>query len=173
MLTAQAASGAHQSASDVLVGDVYLCRANRTWSCRCCEPVTRATKSPYSANNTIRMLTVPHSISPTPLENFQDPVAWQIAAPGHRSGLVGSLLLFRARAAEIHSRGHWSWCTPPGADRISGRWMSAAALRALDGYRPALDTLALYAQDRTAATGAVCRAVGGLVAQQVGRSPRR
>ena len=125
-----------------------------------------------SANNTIRMLSVQHAISPTPLPHFSNPVAWQIAAPATVPDWSAACFYFgrelqktiRVAVGLVHS----SW----GGSNIRP-WMSSAALRAINGYGPALDTLALYARDPNAAQAAFAGPMGGLVAQQVRRWRRR
>src|ERR1700678_1287019 len=80
VLTAQGSSGSRQAASDILVGDVFLCSGQSNMEL----PVRRAgdTDSEIrdSTNDTIRMLTVEHATSLTPLVDFATPLAWQSAA---------------------------------------------------------------------------------------------
>ncbi|MCL2428499.1 MAG: sialate O-acetylesterase, partial [Alphaproteobacteria bacterium] len=81
VLSARAASGAAMAASDVLLGDVFLCSGQSNME----FPVQRADDAPHeianSADAMIRMLTVAHAGSPVPLARFADPVAWQVAGP--------------------------------------------------------------------------------------------
>jgi sialate O-acetylesterase len=150
VLSAQGSSGARQSAVDILLGDVFLCSGQSNMEL----PVLRAGDSSNeisaSANDTIRMLTVPHAISPTPLQDFPNPVAWQLAAPATVPDWSATCFYFARELQKtiqvpiglLHS----SW----GGSNIRP-WMSAAALRASNGYGAALDTLALYAKDQSAA----------------------
>jgi sialate O-acetylesterase len=149
VLSVQSSSGAHQSASDILLGDVFLCSGQSNMEL----PVLRASDSANeistSATDTIRMLTVPHASSATPLEHFPDPVAWQIAAPATVPEWSAACFYFaRELQQSIHvpiGLVHSSW----GGSNIRP-WMSAAALRA-GGYGPGLDLLTLYAKDEAAA----------------------
>ncbi len=150
VLTAQGTSGARQSASDVLVGDVFLCSGQSNMEL----PVRQAGDSyneiTNSANDTLRMLSVQHAISPVPLSHFSNPVAWQSAAPATVPDWSAACFYFgrelqksiRVAVGLVHS----SW----GGSNIRP-WISAAALRAINGYGPALDTLDLYAKDPGAA----------------------
>jgi sialate O-acetylesterase len=149
VLSAQGSSGARQSAGDILLGDVFLCSGQSNMELPVLRAGDSANEISTSATDTIRMLTVPHAISPTPLEHFPDPVAWQIAAPATVPEWSAACFYFaRELQKSIHvpiGLVHSSW----GGSNIRP-WMSAAALRAID-YGPALDTLALYAKDEAAA----------------------
>jgi len=149
VLTVQGSAGSHQNANDILLGDVFLCSGQSNMEL----PVLRAGDSSNeinnAANSTIRMLTVPHATSPEPLDRFQNPIAWQIAAPATVPDWSAACFYF---ARELHKSihvpiglVHSSW----GGSNIRP-WMSAGALRTL-GYGPALDALALYAHDQAAA----------------------
>jgi sialate O-acetylesterase len=150
VLSAQGSTGAHQSAGDILIGDVFLCSGQSNMEL----PVLRAADSgneiSSSANDAIRMLTVQHAISPTPLEHFPDPVAWQIAGPATVPEWSAACFYFaRELQKSVHvpiGLVHSSW----GGSNIRP-WMSAAALRSINGYGTGLNALALYAQDPVAA----------------------
>ena len=85
VLSARSSAGA-VSASDILLGDVFLCSGQSNME----FPVQRADDAPNeianSANDTIRMLTVAHAASPAPLARLTDPVSWQTAEPGTVAG---------------------------------------------------------------------------------------
>ena len=150
VLTAQAESGARQTAGDVLVGDVFLCSGQSNME----MPVERTGDSfneiSSSANDTLRMLTVAHSVSPAPLTEFEHPVAWQVAGP-RTVGSWSATCFYFARELQktVHvpiGLVHSSW----GGTNIRP-WISAAGFHALGGYDQALQTLALYAKDQRAA----------------------
>jgi sialate O-acetylesterase len=148
-LAIQGSSGASQSISDVLIGDVFLCSGQSNMEL----PVLRAADSQNeinnSANNTIRMLTAEHAVSPVPLEHFKSAVAWEVAAPDTVPHWSATCFFFaRELQASTHvpiGLLHSSW----GGSNIRP-WMSAAALRAV-GYDSALKVLATYASDQAAA----------------------
>ena len=153
VLTAQGTSGARQSASDILVGDVFLCSGQSNMELPVREAGDSNNEITNSANNTIRMLSVQHAISPVPLSHFSDPVAWQSAAPATVPNWSAACFYFgRELQKTVHvaiGLVHSSW----GGSNIRP-WMSAAALRAINGFGPALDTLGLYAKDPGAAQNA-------------------
>jgi sialate O-acetylesterase len=150
VLSAQGSSGAQQRANDILLGDVFLCSGQSNMEL----PVLRAGDSGNeinsSANDTIRMLTVRHASSPEPLDRFQNPLAWQSAAPATVADWSAACFYFaRELQKSIHvplGLVHASW----GGSNIRP-WMSAGALGTIDAYRPGLATLALYAHDQPAA----------------------
>ena len=149
VLTANGSSGS-QTANDILVGDVFLCSGQSNMEL----PVLRASDSwneiSTSAHPTIRMLTVAHAASPTPLLKFQDPVAWQIAGPDTVTEWSATCFFFarelqktiRVPVGLVHS----SW----GGSNIRP-WLSAAALHAIGDYGSALKILSLYSKDQAAA----------------------
>jgi sialate O-acetylesterase len=150
VLSAQGGSGARQSASDVLVGDVFLCSGQSNMEL----PVRRAgdTDSEIrdSRNDTIRMLTVEHASSLTARTDFAGPVVWQSAAPETVPEWSAACFFFgRELQKTVHvpiGLVNASW----GGSNIRP-WMSAAALHANGGYESALGLLALYARDPAAA----------------------
>jgi sialate O-acetylesterase len=148
-LAVHGSSGAGQSIDDVLIGDVFLCSGQSNMEL----PVLRAGDSQNeinnSANNTVRMLTVEHAVSPVPLAHFKSAVAWEVAAPETVPHWSATCFFFaRELQASTHvpiGLLHSSW----GGSNIRP-WMSAAALRA-QGYEPALKILSAYADNQAAA----------------------
>ncbi len=149
-LKAQTGSGRAQSASDVLVGDIFLCSGQSNME----FPVDRTgdaySEIATSTNPRIRMVTVEHAASPTPLAEFTRPLEWQLAGPQTVSHWSAACFYF---ARELQKNQpvpiglvHSSW----GGSNIRP-WMSAAAFRSLGGYESALNILTLYAKDQTAA----------------------
>jgi sialate O-acetylesterase len=153
VLTARGTSGSSQNASDILLGDVFLCSGQSNMELPVRQAGDSANEITNSANNTIRMLSVQHAISPTALTDFSNPVAWQSAAPATVPDWSAACFYFgRELQKTIHvavGLVHSSW----GGSNIRP-WMSSAALRASNGYGPALDTLGLYAKDPLAAQAA-------------------
>jgi sialate O-acetylesterase len=155
-LTARSNSGEVQSAADILLGDVFLCSGQSNME----MPVLRAGDSfseiNNSAGNTLRMLSVAHASSPTPLTNFHAPVAWQVAAPATVPDW-SAVCFFFARELQKTTHVpiglvHSSW----GGSNIRP-WMSVQALQAQGGYAPALGILQLYRRDEAAAQSQFAR----------------
>jgi sialate O-acetylesterase len=149
-LTVTTASGRKQTASDVLVGDVWLCSGQSNMEL----PVSRTTngeaEARRSANDSIRLLTVAHTDSPAPQDEFLAPVSWQAAAPETVRSFSGACYYFARELQKtvkvpmglIHS----SW----GGSNIEA-WISAAGLRAVGGFDEQMDLLDLYSRDPAAA----------------------
>jgi sialate O-acetylesterase len=135
-----------QTANDVLVGDVWLCSGQSNM-----EFAVRSTHDAYneaalSANARIRSLTVPRASSARPLEHFDTPLEWKVAAPGnteHFSAVCYYFVRELQKTVDV-PQGiiHSSW----GGSRIEP-WMSEEALRQQPGYGPALDLLGEYRTD--------------------------
>ena len=99
-----------------------------------------------SANNTIRLLSVEHDISPTALAMFRNPVAWKSAAPETVPDWSAVCFFF---ARELQASTH----VPIGLVQSAWGganirpWISAPALQAQGGYDSGLRLLKLYAAD--------------------------
>jgi sialate O-acetylesterase len=149
VLAAQSSSGARQVAGDILYGDVFLCSGQSNMELAVLRAGDSWNEIQTSANNSIRMLNIEHAASPMPLAAFQKPVAWQAAAPETVPDW-SAVCFFFARELQRTTHApiglvHASW----GGSNIRP-WMSAQTLRS-KGYGSALDLLALYAGDRSAA----------------------
>jgi sialate O-acetylesterase len=145
VLSARSASGA-VSASDVLLGDVFLCSGQSNME----FPVQRADDAPNeianSANGVIRMLTVAHAASPVRLASFTGPVSWQIAGPDTVAGWSAACFFF---ARELQRKIH----VPIGLIHAAfggsniRAWISAAGLPHGGDYERGLRLLQLYVND--------------------------
>ncbi|HTC39118.1 MAG TPA: hypothetical protein VK693_09215, partial [Steroidobacteraceae bacterium] len=81
VLTVRTRSGAAQSISDILVGDVFLCSGQSNMELPVANTLNHAAEIARSTNDRIRVLTVAHATSPEPLTHFQESVAWAAAGP--------------------------------------------------------------------------------------------
>jgi sialate O-acetylesterase len=150
VLTAQASSGAQQSARDILLGDVFLCSGQSNMELSVLRAGDSRNEISTAANNAIRMLSIEHAASPAPLLNFQHPVAWQVASPETVPDWSAACFFF-ARELQPTIKVpigllHSSW----GGANIRP-WMSASALQALGAYASGLNILSAYAKDQSAA----------------------
>jgi sialate O-acetylesterase len=146
VLTVRARSGAAQSISDILVGDVFLCSGQSNMELPVANTLNHAAEIARSTNDRIRVLTVAHATSPEPLTHFQESVAWAAAGP-ESIGNFSAVCYYFARELQksvavpiglIHS----SW----GGSRIEP-WISEAGLRRVGGFDAALELLQVYARD--------------------------
>jgi sialate O-acetylesterase len=145
-LSVRTPSGAAQTLSDVLVGDVWLCSGQSNMEFPVSRSLNAENEISGSANDFIRVLTVARAVSPTPLQHFAAPVAWQAAAPATIKDFSAACYYFARELQKSKSipQGliHSSW----GGSNIEA-WIGAAGLRALGGYEPRLALLSLYAHD--------------------------
>jgi sialate O-acetylesterase len=145
-LSVRTQSGAAQSVSDLLVGDVWLCSGQSNMEFAVSNSLNAAREISGSADNAIRVLSVAHATSPAPLEHFAAPVAWRAAEPGSIRDFSAVCYYFARELRKsvpvpmglIHS----SW----GGSAIES-WLSDPALRTLGGFEERLDLLRLYARD--------------------------
>jgi sialate O-acetylesterase len=145
-LTVHTQSGASQSISDVLVGDVFLCSGQSNMELPVARTLDYAGEIARSANDRIRVLTVAHATSPKPLAHFQAPVAWAAAGPESIGNFSAACYYFARELQKsvpvpiglIHS----SW----GGSRIEP-WISEQALHKVGGFDSALDLLNVFARD--------------------------
>jgi len=148
-LNARTRAGTEQSISDILVGDVWLCSGQSNMEFPVANSLNAEREMAGSADDQIRVLTVAHAASPTPLAHFQNPVAWVAAAPTTIRDFSAACYYFaRDLRKSVHvpmGLIHASW----GGSRIEP-WMSDAALRAVGGYDTSLDLLKIYARDTRA-----------------------
>jgi sialate O-acetylesterase len=152
VLAAQGSSGTRQSASDVLIGDVFLCSGQSNMEMSVLRAANSDGEIRSSANNTIRLLSVDHDTSPTPLAMFRKAVAWKSAAPETVPDWSAVCFFF---ARELQASTH----VPIGLVQSAWGganirpWISAPALQAHGGYDSGLSLLKLYAREPAAAQG--------------------
>jgi Domain of unknown function (DUF303). len=139
-LTASAKSGATQTISDVLIGDVWLCSGQSNMEMQARAALDFFGESMRAANDSIRLLTVGRKTSATPLSHFSTPVRWQPTTSQSFAEFSAACFYF-ARELQKHVKVpmgliHASW----GGSRIEP-WMSAEALRAAGGFDDLLQVL--------------------------------
>ncbi len=139
-----------QTVNDVLVGDVWLCSGQSNMEFSVHNTLNAGNETLHSANDRIRMVTIPRFAAAAPRADFDAPLAWKIAGPA-TTGDFSAVCYYTARELQktvdvpmglIHA----SW----GGTRIE-TWMSRDALHALGGNDEKLALLAEYAQDKPAA----------------------
>lgn len=153
-LTARAAGGAVQTATDVLIGDVFLCAGQSNMAL----PVSRALYGEAEAqrmtDSRIRMLTVPLVSSPTPQRSFPQSVAWEVASPEAVPDWSAACTFF---ARDLRAGPLAEDDVPVGLVTAawggSGirAWTAADAVEAIGGYGDDLEALRQYTADEPAA----------------------
>jgi sialate O-acetylesterase len=149
-LTVRTQSGQVQTASDVLVGDVWLCSGQSNMVLQVHRSLDSRSEIANSAHDAIRMLTVAETSSPRPLDRFAQPVTWKVASPATVPDFSAACFYFARELRKTVDVPMGLIVSAFGGSRIE-TWMSEAALRAAGGNDAALDVLALYAERPAAA----------------------
>lgn len=145
-LAARAESGASQTISDILVGDVFLCSGQSNMALAVRASLGSDVEIAKSANNRIRLMTIARDSSPSPLGDFRTPVAWSVASPETVAPFSAACFYFARelqRSVDVPmGLINASW----GGSRIEP-WISADGYRKLGGHDDSLTLLELYARD--------------------------
>jgi sialate O-acetylesterase len=146
VLTVRSQSGASQSISDILLGDVYLCSGQSNMELPVTRTLNYIREVAHSANDRIRVLTVAHATSPKPLAHFQTPVAWAAAGPDTIGNFSAACYYFARELQKTVSVPLGLILSSWGGSRIEP-WTSEQGLRKVGGFDSALDLLQLYVRD--------------------------
>lgn len=148
-LTARAGNAA-QTVNDVLVGDVWLCSGQSNMVLEVRRTLDSRAEIANSANDTLRMLTVPMAHGPTPQQAFAVPVQWQVAGPATVSEWSATCFYF-ARELQRTVRVPMGMVNAAWGGANIRAWMSTEALRGTGDFDEGLDILELYASDTAGA----------------------
>src|SRR6185503_17991886 len=80
-LEVRGSSGATQTLSDVLIGDVFLCSGQSNMEMPVGQSRGGELAAVRSANDRLRLISIPHLGKPEPASGFDDPVGWLPADP--------------------------------------------------------------------------------------------
>ena len=149
-LVARARSGARQSVADVQVGDVWLCSGQSNMELTVARSLDSRNEIANSANDLIRVLTVPRASSPTPKEGFSSPLDWKVASPKDTANFSAACYYFARELQKTVRVPMGLVVSAWGGSKIQP-WMSAQATRALGTDNALLDVLDLYTRDPAAA----------------------
>jgi sialate O-acetylesterase len=149
-LDVRAASGAAQTVSDVLVGDVFLCSGQSNMDLAVSAANGGQMAAMRGATDRIRLLSVPRLAKAAPLADFAAPAAWQPATGDSISRFSAACYYFgRELQATVNvpmGLVNASW----GGTAIEP-WMSPDGLKLVGGFDERLAILGVYATDEDAA----------------------
>jgi sialate O-acetylesterase len=149
-LAVSAASGERQVVEDVMIGDVWLCSGQSNMVLQVHRALDARAEIANSANDSIRMLTVPLSSSAVPRYDFAEPVKWLKASP-ETVPEFSALCLFMARELQKKDKVPMGLIAAAwGGSKIES-WISIPTLRAIGGHESRLQALALSDKDPAAA----------------------
>jgi sialate O-acetylesterase len=149
-LEVRTGSGAALTVSNVLVGDVFLCSGQSNMELSVGQSRNGNLAAARSANEQIRLLTVPKAGRPLPAAAFEAATDWQIAGPQTVRTFSATCYYF---GREVYETQH----VPVGLVNASWGgaaiepWMGASGLRPIGGFDARLDLLQVYARDEDAA----------------------
>jgi sialate O-acetylesterase len=149
-LEARGSRGASQTVGDVRVGDVWLCSGQSNMALPVSRSLTPAMEVAGSANDLIRVATVPLAASPTSLDTFPSPLEWKVAGPS-TTGEFSAACYYFARELQKTVRVPIGLVVAAWGGSKIQPWMSAEALRAVGGSDPLLDILEAYPKDPASA----------------------
>jgi sialate O-acetylesterase len=141
---------AAQNATDVMVGDVWLCsgQSNMEWPVR--NTLDAGSEVALSANERIRQLTIARANSAAPLARFDAPLEWKVAGPATTGNFSAACYYFVRELQKTVDAPQGIISSNWGGSRIEP-WLSEAGLRAIDGYQEPLALLGEYRTDRAVA----------------------
>lgn len=138
---------------DILIGDVFLCSGQSNMAL----PLSRALNAPGeiagSADDEIRLLTVPLKNLPTPQAEFSTPLSWAAAGPETVADFSAACYFFARDLRRDHDVPMGLIADAWGGSTIQA-WMSAPALEAVGDYDASLAILSQYAAGRPEAQSA-------------------
>ena len=147
-LAVSAPSGGAQ-ASDILVGDVFLCSGQSNMELQVQNAQDGWNQAQGSADDKLRLITIAKTTALAPRADFAQAPAWSVAEPGSVRTFSAACYYMvqdlRKRTGVPIGAIHSSW----GGTQISA-WMGEAAQRAI-GRGAQADLLRLYARDSAAA----------------------
>jgi sialate O-acetylesterase len=150
-LTAATVS-AQASASDVLVGDVWLCSGQSNMEMQVSASGDAWNQINNGApNDTIRMATIEKADARSPARDFKKPPAWRPTNKDNVGAFSASCFYFARELQKTRKVPlgliHASW----GGSGIEA-WMTPTALRKVGGYDDAIEVLNLSIRDQDAAS---------------------
>jgi sialate O-acetylesterase len=145
-LTASDSSGASQTISDVLVGDVWLCSGQSNMVLQVKRSLDARSEVQNASNDRIRMLTVDNVSSETPLDRIHATDHWLKTTPENVPEFSAACYFFARELQKKVDVPMGLVVAAWGGSRIEP-WMSADALRKAGGYDASLDLLQQHARD--------------------------
>ena len=152
-LTARDSNGSSQSVHDILVGDVWLCSGQSNMALRVRSATNAAAEIAAANNESIRMLSIPHSESMTPHESVDEPLEWQPAVPA-TVGDFSAVCYYFARELQKTAQVPLGLINASRGGTPIQPWISKSALQAAGAYEVGVQALFRYATGRPASSGA-------------------
>ena len=139
-----------QNASDVMVGDVWLCGGQSNMEFAVRNALDAGSEVALSANERIRQVTVARANSATPRDSFDAPLEWKVAGPTTTQDFSAVCYYFVRELQKTVNAPQGLIASNWGGSRIEP-WMSEQGLRAVGGYDASLGLLGEYRTNRALA----------------------
>jgi sialate O-acetylesterase len=149
-LSVRTQSAQSQVIADVLIGDVWLCAGQSNMVLQVHRSLDTRSEIANSANDRIRLLTVPDASSVRPQRTFSQPAPWRVAGPATVADFSATCFYLARELQKTVDVPMGLIVAAWGGSRIQ-TWMSEGALRAAGVDKEALDVMALYAEQPAAA----------------------
>ncbi len=145
-LTVKGADDSLARASDILVGDVWLCSGQSNMELQVSRALNSANEIPAADDPLLRLVTVPRASALVPATTTASPLTWAGASPGN-VGDFSAACYYMAKALRARNKvpvgaiaASWggtqisTWLDPAGTTQVAGP--EAAKLRALYATNP-------------------------------------
>jgi sialate O-acetylesterase len=149
-LEARAASGAAQTVSDILVGDVLLCSGQSNMELTVSRSRNGEWAAARSADDRLRLLTVPHADRLAPAADLPAGALWRLAAPESVRSFSAACY-FAGRELRDAVKVPIGLVAAAWGGSAAEAWTADAGLRSAGGFDDRLDLLRLYLGDEAAA----------------------
>jgi sialate O-acetylesterase len=146
-LEARAESGASQTVSDILIGDVWLCSGQSNMEFTVAPSRGGQLAVMRSANDRMRLLTVPHVDLVEPGKDLPAGAAWQVAAPQTVAKFSAACYFF-ARELQRSVQVPMGLINASWGGSAAEPWVGESGLRAAGLFGERLDLLRTYARDQ-------------------------
>ena len=161
-LEARAASGAAQTLSDILVGDVWLCSGQSNMELTVSRSRSGEWAAARSADDRLRLLTVPHADRLAPAADLPAGALWRLAAPESVRSFSAACY-FAGRELQDTVKVPIGLVVAAWGGSAAEAWTAEAGLRSAGGFDDRLDLLRLSRRTRRPPTSAWadCGRTGG------------
>jgi sialate O-acetylesterase len=149
-LVARASAGAAQTLSDILVGDVWLCSGQSNMEMTVSGSRNGERAAARSADDRLRLLTVPHVDRRAPAAELPAGALWRVAAP-EAVRTFSAACYFAGRELQDTVKVPMGLVVAAWGGSAAEAWTAEGGLRAARGFDDRLDLLSLSLRDETAA----------------------
>ncbi|KQS56514.1 9-O-acetylesterase [Brevundimonas sp. Leaf363] len=145
-LTAEASGGSHQTLSDILVGDVWLCSGQSNMEFMVQQSTNFGTEIANSADQALRLLNVGRANLPTPGQTLPDGTVWAVAGPQSAARFSAACFFMGQQLRRTQDVPIGLIAASWGGSVIED-WLDEPSLRTAGDYDQSLSILSAYARD--------------------------